>query len=89
MATCNSCNISASDLLDIYAWSHWGYISVGLWINYEIYCHGDQLSSFSQLIGGSCDHHFVHLFGKSLSLLSKSEEISNYRSLKRVVNKAL
>ena len=26
----------------------------------------DQLSPFSQLIGRSCDHHFVHLFGKSV-----------------------
>ena len=46
---------------------------------------GDQLLQFSQLIGRSCDHHFVHLFGKNLSLLSMSEEISSYRCLKRVV----
>ena len=53
-----------------------------------INCHGDQLLSFFQLIGRSC-HHFVHLFGKSSSLLSMSEEISSYRHLKGVVIKAL
>ena len=53
------------------------------------YCHGDQLSLFSQLIGRSCDHHFVHIFGKSLLLLSMSEEVSSYACLKGVVIKAL
>ena len=53
------------------------------------YCHGDQLLSFSQLISRSCDHHFVHSFGKSLSLLSMSKEITSYKCLKGVIIKAL
>ena len=55
-------------------------MALGLRIDYDLidYCRGDQLSPLFQLIGKSCDHHFVHLFGKRLSLLSMSEEISNY-----------
>ena len=71
-----------------------GYI-LGLWIDYGLIywliycCHGDQLSPFSQLISRSCDHHFKHLFGKSLSLLSMIEQIPSCRCLKGVVIEAL
>ena len=62
---------------------------LGLWIDYDkidyrsIIVMGDQLSPFSQLIGWSCDHHFVPLFWWEF-IIAMSEEISNCRWIKGV-----
>ena len=56
-----------------YCLSKWSYLS-------------SLCNLYKQFIGRSCDYHFVHLFGKSSSLLSTSEEISRYRCLKMVAS---